>query len=117
MIVTLKRELAGSDVSHPSSLRPGVEYPVLEVYAEMNGDNFFRVESGSGNPAMFGSRFFEVQSRRMPECWILRIIEPGSVLIQPAAWSRQGFWESFFDGEQNARDLYVRWREEVILGS
>jgi hypothetical protein len=108
-----QRVLQGAD-----ALARGREYVVLEVFAQADGANYFRIEYSKRElPPIFDSRLFEVTSSSIPRCWGLYIVGDGSVAIRPAGWSTPGFWESLMDRDEWAIELYSSVRDDVFENS
>ncbi|MFF9185095.1 hypothetical protein [Streptomyces misionensis] len=97
-------------------LREGVEYAVLEIFAQADGSNKLRIEfSDLELPSLFDSRMFEVSSGEIPKSWCITANRNGSLSIGPADWVRRpGFWEAFMDREAWALELYAEGRSKSL---
>jgi hypothetical protein len=97
------------------SLTVGDEYTVLEVYAQSDGANFFRIEySEKENPSLLDSRLFQIVSSRIPEFWCITSVADGSLTMGPSEWNVPGFWEAFMEHEEWAIDVYRSIRSKVV---
>ena len=100
------------------ALRVGTEYVVLEIFAQADGANEFRIQfSDVELPALFDSRLFEVTSGQIPSSWHIVRNRYGSLTFGPREWQEQGFWEAFMDHEQWAIDLYEVGRSKSLDAS
>jgi hypothetical protein len=85
----------------------GREYVVLSVLADTAGRVFYRLLSDDQRtPALFGATQFEVTSTNIPKGWCLWVPEEGGLELSPAAWLTPGFWESYFDAEEEALRVF-----------
>jgi hypothetical protein len=81
----------------------GREYVVLSVLADTKGDVMYRLISDDQlTPALFDAAQFEVVSSTLATSWCIRVPAEGGLELAPAAWLTPGFWESYFDGEEEA---------------
>ena len=100
------------------SLVAGHEYFVLEVYAQSDGSNFFRIEySDMELPPLVDSRLFAIVSSVIPETWSIASTVDGSLTLGPREWNSPGFWEAFMDHEPWADDLYSATRSTIFDNS
>lgn len=92
-------------------LTVGRIYDVLEVYAYPGGQVELRIESDDQQtPALFDSSCFVTVDETMSKSWAARIGDSGALLLGPREWSLPGFWESFFDGSDEALKCFARGR-------
>lgn len=104
------RSLRGAD-----SLREGREYVVLEVYSRAERNTLFRVESeGRGSSALFDIRLFSVIDPKIPSVWKFFSLGGGSFCLRPESWNEHMFWESYYDGEARAAEIYDKERDRII---
>lgn len=97
------------------SLREGGEYSVLEIFAQADGANKFRIEfSELELPALFDSRLFEISSDEIPRDWCVSRNWNGSLTFGPEEWTRPDFWEAFMDHEEWAIELYSSGRSKSL---
>lgn len=97
-------------------LQEGVEYAVLEIFAQADGANKLRIEfSDRELPSLFDSRLFKVSSDEVPKNWCIANNWNGSLIMGPAEWVRRpGFWEAFMNRETWALELYVEGRSKSL---
>jgi hypothetical protein len=97
------------------ALRVGMEYCVLEIFAQADGANKFRIHfSNIELPSLFDSRLFEISSDRIPRSWRVVRNGSGSLTFGPEDWIQPGFWEAFMDHEEWAVRLYEIGRAESL---
>ncbi|WP_322763146.1 hypothetical protein [Frankia sp. Cr2] len=97
------------------SLKIEFEYPVLEIYAQADGANKFRIEFSERElPSLFDSRLFDVSSGLIPEAWRVTREWDGSLTFGPEEWSMNSFWEAFMDREDWAVELYKIGRTKSL---
>jgi hypothetical protein len=95
-------------------LRPDRSYLVLEVEPSPPGSTSYRLESeNASSPALFPAEAFEVVSPRLPSSWIARYWPGSGLQLTPERWTVPGFWEAFFDGEEQAGRLYREERDRM----
>jgi hypothetical protein len=98
-----------------TSLRVGAEYSILEIFAQADGANKFRIHfSDVELPSLFDSRLFEITSDQIPRSWRVSVNWGGSLIFGPEEWHRQGFWEAFMDHESWAVQLYEAGRAQSL---
>lgn len=111
VLVKLRPGDAGAQVP----LRSDVEHVVLEIWADHQGENFYRIEPRDGGaPALHNVSNFEVTVNHLPSFWVVQMYGDGSLAICPQGWTAQGFWEAYFDREEWAVQEYRRWRDEML---
>jgi hypothetical protein len=89
------------------ALTDGRAYRVLELGADPDRRNWFRVECDDGTPALFDSRCFVLLDNELPSTWQIELLDNGSVTIGPPQFLRRGFWEAFFDRDPSAEAEYA----------
>ncbi len=99
------------------SLKEGLEYVVLEVFAPYEKGVQFRVEVPGEDSALFDSRAFEVTSSSLPPTWKYFQFETGSFVLRPEPWNRLGFWESYYDREPHAVEIYETEKRKILTAS
>ncbi len=89
-------------------LREGQEYTVLSVEVMGVDKNAYRIAADdNATPALFEVTAFEITDSRLPPSWIAVQVEGVQVIqMMPIAWSENGFWEAYFDGDTAARKQY-----------
>jgi len=98
-----------------NSLQEGTEYHVLEIFAQADGANKFRIEFSKRElPSLFDSRLFEISSGEIPNGWCVSRSRSGSLILGPEEWLRPGFWEAYVDHERWALDLYLVGRSKSL---
>ncbi|URM90811.1 hypothetical protein LUW75_13415 [Streptomyces sp. MRC013] len=100
------------------ALKEGREYIVLEVLSHNGGGTAFRVEFITGEgPALFDSRVFTVTCHRLPPTWQYFQFETGSFALRPQPWSQVGFWESYYEHEAHALEIYETEKQKILSSS
>lgn len=89
-------------------LQIGEAYHVVEIYIEKQDEADkdlvkFRLIGGELEvPAIFPSSIFNVTDGSVPAGWVFHQSDSSTSSIGPKSWSRDGFWEDYFDGEASA---------------
>jgi hypothetical protein len=87
------------------------EYEVLCLFIDASRGILLRLMSDNKTtPALFSAKLFEITEPTIPHNWIVTKGKLGDYSLGPKAWSDVGFWERFFDGEDEA---VVIFREQV----
>jgi len=104
-------------LGRPTSSSPwaklGAVYEVLDILVE-SGRVSLRLVGDESTPAMFQVEMFEVVDSTIPPTWTVTSAQPGCLYFAPTAWSRPGFWEDFFDGNEKARACFEAERKRII---
>lgn len=88
-------------------LTVGKEYQVLSIVVHLQRNILFQLISDdvSKVPVMFTWDQFEIVDARLPSRWVVSVDpEFGEIRFAPSKWLRPGFWDSYFDGNQDAID-------------
>ncbi|MFJ1992950.1 hypothetical protein [Streptomyces asiaticus] len=100
------------------ALKERREYVVLEIFTPYGRSALFRIEfAESAEPALFDSRVFTVTSTDLPPTWRYTSYETGSFALCPEPWSRPGFWESYYDHDPSALEVYESEKQKIITAS
>ena len=92
-----------------SWLTIGKTYLVLSVYAFVGRDLMLRLIGDDPNtPILVNARQFETTCIQMPSNWRAIIDDKGNFQLTPEPWSKRGFWESYFNGEHAAEQLFIQ---------
>lgn len=94
----------------------GSTYVVIEM--EIYPNKIFYRLVGDGldqSPTLHNAIQFEVLSGKIPSNWALSQLNPGELIIGPAAWKSLGFWEDCFESDLTALEIYKR-EARIILG-
>jgi len=99
-------------------LTVGKVYHVLAIERRADGGTWFRVVTGEGdakpeNVALFRSENFRLLSGLRPSTWT-DIELNGMFESSPVPWQAEGFWEAFYDGDDDAFSLFEREREANV---
>lgn len=85
----------------------GKEYVVLSLEVRaLSVENrvYLSIQSDDGaNPVLFEADQFVTVSSKMPANWVISLDEFGNMNIEPQKWSRPGFWEDYFNFDEDAR--------------
>jgi hypothetical protein len=65
-------------------------------------------------PAYYSAQCFEIVSTVVPSNWHLKIIQDGTILIEPKSWLEQDFWVNFFDHDPDFYPIFKR-EHDIIL--
>jgi hypothetical protein len=88
-------------------LLEGKSYDVLSIVMDAHGRWLLRIlcESSPG-VALFQLEQFEIVDASVPHCWIATWNASGVFELTIREWAHPGFWESYFDGELDAKKLF-----------
>lgn len=86
----------------------GREYVVLEVCGRGSSLKYRILGDDGVTPALQAAEQFEITSPEIPSDWIFRVYPPQEWELTPAAWSADGFWMAYFDGDASAKDLFEK---------
>ncbi len=84
----------------------GREYVVLGIYGREREIKFRILGDDGVTPALHKSDKFKIVSSDIPPDWIFRIFSGNEWEIGPLAWSNDGFWSAYFDGDLFARAIF-----------
>lgn len=89
-------------------LRERQEYTVLSIEVIGTDKNAYRIAADdNATPALFEVTAFEITDNRLPASWVAVQVEGVQVIqMMPIAWSKNNFWEEYFDGDATAREQY-----------
>ena len=86
----------------------GETYLVLSMYAFVGRDVMLRLIGDDANtPILVNARQFSTVCTEVPSNWRAIIDDNGTFFLTPEAWSKPGFWESYFNGERAARQIFM----------
>ena len=92
----------------------GKIYVVLAVELSLTGRWMFRVVSdGANGVALFPLDSFEIVTANLPPNWIISWKSNGFFQIAPETWMEAGFWERFYDRDEQAATLFERERKLI----
>ncbi|GAB3402845.1 hypothetical protein GCM10027569_09320 [Flindersiella endophytica] len=97
--------------SHPS-IRLGVPYPVLSIYASPGRTELRILDDDENVPSIWNSELLETISARIPSNWTAITRPDGGVEVGPESFMAPGFWDRYFDGETSAQATF---REELAV--
>ncbi len=86
----------------------GKDYHVLSIFCDKRSIFFYRIIGDDGiTPALYESSLFIPISSKIPCNWIIDLDED-VFQLSPASWLTSGFWEQYFDGDQEARKIFSK---------
>lgn len=85
-------------------LTPNKIYEVIGI-----NDEYYRVIDDIGEPILYPKYLFEITDPSVPTAWIRREYEPDEYYIDPPELCRPGFYEAYFDGKPEAREIFARF--------
>ena len=101
--------ITGTREETSSWLTIGKTYLVLSVYAFVGRDLMLRLIGDDPNtPILVNARQFETTCIQMPSNWRAIIDDKGNFQLTPEPWSKPGFWESYFNGERAAEQVFIQ---------
>jgi hypothetical protein len=82
-------------------------YAIQSIYIDPNESCKYRILANEPNtPALFPAVDFEIVDGTMPPSWVVYDLGNRKFVIGPAAWTVSGFWERYFDDDQEARQKF-----------
>jgi hypothetical protein len=111
--VQLISPVDGKPMTDSAWVRLDTEYPVLSVLAAPGGRVQVQILTEDRQSAgWFDAAMFMTSDASVPPNWIVKIGDGGQLEMAPARWAAHGFWESFYDGDQQARSTFA---EELAI--
>ena len=98
--VELKNSL-GTQVSDSPWLSKEKLYEVVTIIVEPRRILVRILADDSYTPAIFDLSLFHIVNGAIPANWTVNY-KDGILTFGPAAWSAEGFWERYFDGDSSA---------------
>lgn len=81
----------------------GAEYHVVSLLAHPGGRITLQLVTDDGESlGLFDSSAFSTTEETVPDTWVTRIRDAGTLELAPASWLRPGFWEDYYDGDAAA---------------
>jgi len=106
---SLINPITGTREETSSSLTIGKTYLVLSVYAFVGRDLMLRlIGDDTVSPILVNAKQFATTCIQMPSNWRAIIDDKGNFQLTPEPWSKPGFWESYFNGELAAEQLFIQ---------
>ena len=84
-------------VGRLTQLTKGREYVVLGT-----SYNRLRILNDGGDPALYPRRAFDVLDESIPDNWVWMRGDEGESYADPPEMSERGFYERYFDGDEDA---------------
>lgn len=106
---SLINPITGTREETSSWLTIGKTYLVLSVYAFVGRDLMLRlIGDDTVSPILVNAKQFATTCIQMPSNWRAIIDDKGNFQLTPEPWSKPGFWESYFNGEPAAEQLFIQ---------
>lgn len=86
---------------HIKNLSPGIAYAVIAI-----DDIYYRVVNDNEEPVLYKKYLFDIIDSHVPEHWIKREYSDGEFYLNPPEFSQVGFFEDYFNGNQDAVNEY-----------
>ena len=67
----------------------------------------------ASDTALFDGAMFEYETVAIPSNWYMSTEGSDSLIIAPKQWSIPGFWEDFYDGNQEAVKIFDEQRQLI----
>jgi hypothetical protein len=93
-------------------IRVGNEYDVLVFSVDDRDQALLRLDIGD-SPPLYDRRMFVTTSSRIPANWVATVDRHGKIEAGPQAWQEDGFWDSYFDGEPAAVQVFMAERAKI----
>jgi ribosomal protein S27AE len=108
----------GRPQDESSWLTLGKLYDVLVVMRDKNGWRLRLLGDEPNTTVLFPLDQFEVVNPTLARSWIAVWEENGLFELTPAPWTQLGFWDSYYNGETNAIQIFEEETNKIIkLGS
>ncbi|GAB2191562.1 hypothetical protein MAH1_31750 [Sessilibacter sp. MAH1] len=105
----------GESLKNSSWLTVGKEYHVLSVFIADSQPAEYRLLSDDGRtPGMYKADQFELVNKKLPSSWVANYEAESYFELAPKLWVEPGFWESYFDGEPDAVDVFNSEKESIL---
>jgi hypothetical protein len=106
--VQLISPVDGKPLTDSAWVKLDTEYPVLSILAAPGERVQLQILTEDGQSAgWFDAAMFMTSDASVPPNWIVKIGDGGELEMAPARWTRSGFWESFYDGDPEARSAFA----------
>ena len=88
----------------------GKEYVVLEVMTSASKGLLYRFvgDNTDKSPSVFTASQFELISDLVPSNWKISVVNKSLIVLGPKEWRQSDFWDSCYDGEPAALEIYKR---------
>lgn len=91
----------------PVSVEVGREYTVISMLMSPVHPLQLQLLVGEPvTPAWFDAHLFSTTSSKIPSNWTIKMDASHMLSMGPAAWRLSGYWESYFNKDEWAIDLY-----------
>jgi len=96
-------DVEGKSQVSSSWLTVGKIYQVLSIVLDVHGSWLFRL-MGDSSPGLglFPKEQFEIVSAKIPGSWVPTWSENGVFELTPEVWTKVGFWERYFEHDDEA---------------
>jgi hypothetical protein len=96
-------------------LTVGRTYNVLSVVLDVHSRWWFRLISDQRTDiGLFRREQFQIVSTKLPSTWVISWSHSGAFELSPQAWLVPGFWESYFEGDSDARSTFDRELKRIV---
>jgi hypothetical protein len=113
--IRLINPMTGEEKRRDSWLTVGKVYCVLSVTVTLKqGINFRIISDDEQTPILADSRQFKIISNDIPRGWIVNLPKDNFIELAPQKWTRLGFWEEFFNGEQEALNDFEEEKSKMM---
>ena len=116
--VQLISPVDGKPMTDSAWVKVDAEYLVLSVFAVPGGRVQVQILTEDGQSAgWFDAAMFMTSDASVPPNWIVNIRDGGELELTPARWAAPGFWESFYDGDPQARSAFAEELSIILAAS
>ncbi len=113
--VELLDEQTGQTLTKSAWLTVGKQYIVLGIYVSFGATVQFRLlGDDDSTPALHDASQFQVISGFIPSEWKVRLIPRKLMLVEPEPWLTPGFWESYFDADPKAVEVFRESYRRIV---
>lgn len=111
------------DLKWSGWLTPGKEYVVLSMELYNNSPDepdsigdfvAYRIQVDNTTIVPCPAKIFEVISNKIPASWVIQRDSDQLYSLLPARWSRDGFWEDYYNDEPEALQDFEIEKEKIF---
>lgn len=100
--------------SYSNWITEGKVYYVLSIFYDERRIFLYRIIGNDGKtPALYESHLFSPVSSKIPKNWMIDLNED-IFQLAPKAWITPRFWEKYFDGDKEAKNIFDKEIREIL---
>ena len=95
-------------------ITPGESYVVLTISVDPDRPIELRVLADDGRVGLVDSRLFVTVCGKIPSNWIAVVDDRGILTLAPRKWTRDGFWEDYYNGVSEAWEDFESEKATIV---